>query len=99
MTPQVQRAADEEEELQTKPSSSCSASKRKKLQAKPDVQRASSGAGFEVGGDFEQQLAASRGSGSPCLPKYALSWSRVLALISAGCGYTPGVTLRSSTVK
>jgi hypothetical protein len=35
------------------------------LQMKPEVQRASSGAGFEVEGEFEQQLAASRGGGSP----------------------------------
>jgi hypothetical protein len=34
------------------------------IQMKSEVQRASSGAGFEVGGDFEQQLAASRGGGS-----------------------------------
>jgi hypothetical protein len=51
ITPLVQRQAAEEEE--------------EELQAKPEIQRASSGAGFEVSGDFEQQLAASRGGGSP----------------------------------
>jgi hypothetical protein len=67
ITPLVQRAAEEEDELQMKPLAERvqRLEEEEELQAKPDVQRAATGAGFEVGGEFEQQLAASRGGGSP----------------------------------
>jgi hypothetical protein len=74
--PALQRAPEEEEELQMKPLAAPLAAsitplvqrapkEEEELQVKPDVQRAASGAGFEVGGEFEQQLVASRGGGSP----------------------------------
>jgi hypothetical protein len=79
--PLVQRdAAPEEEELQTKPLLQREVAPEEEeiqakllvqrhaeeeIQTKPAVQRASTGAGFEVDGEFEQQLAASRGGGSP----------------------------------
>jgi hypothetical protein len=67
ITPLVQRAPEEEEELQMKPLAERvqRVEEEEELQAKPDVQRVASGAGFEVGGEFEQQLSASRGGGSP----------------------------------
>ncbi len=86
ITPLVQRAAEEEEELQMKPLAErvqrveeeedelqmkplvqreAMPEEEEEIQMKSAVQRASSGAGFEVGGEFEQQLSASRGSGSP----------------------------------
>jgi hypothetical protein len=64
LKPLLQRAAIEEEELQTKPIVQ-RAPEEEELQAKPEIQRASTGAGFEVSGKFEQQLAASRGEGRP----------------------------------
>ena len=73
LKPLIQREAmsEEEDELQLnrwRPRSRLSSAhpkKRKICKPKPDVQRAAAGAGFEVGGEFEQQLAASRGGGSP----------------------------------
>lgn len=57
---------EEEEELQAKPLVQREAApEEEELQTKPAVQRTSTGAGFDVGGEFEQQLAASRGGGSP----------------------------------
>jgi hypothetical protein len=69
----LQRAPEEDEEVQMKPLAAsitplvqrASEKEEEDLQMKPDVQRASSGTGFEVSGDFEQQLSASRGGGSP----------------------------------
>jgi hypothetical protein len=63
--PIVQRAPEAEEELQMKPLVQRAAIEEDELQTKPDIQRASGGAGFEVSGDFEQQLATTRGGGSP----------------------------------
>jgi hypothetical protein len=60
----MQRAPEEEEEIQTKPIVQ-RAPEEEEIQTKPEIQRASGGAGFEVGGDFERQLAASRGGGRP----------------------------------
>jgi hypothetical protein len=66
ITPLIQREpAPEEEEVQTKPIAQRAPEEEEELQAKPAVQHASHGEGFEVGGDFEQQLAATRGGGSP----------------------------------
>jgi hypothetical protein len=68
ITPLVQRVPEEEEELQMKPLAERLQrieEDEEALQARPEVQHASSGAGFEVGGKFEQQLAASQGGGSP----------------------------------
>ena len=64
ITPLVQRAPEEEEELQAKPIVQRVPEEEEELQAKPDIQRAA-GAGFAVSGDFEQDLAATRGGGSP----------------------------------
>ena len=104
ITPLVQRQVDEEtqakplvhakkkrKKIQTKPLAKGvqRVEEEEELQMKPEVQRASSGAGFEVEGDFEQQLAASRGGGSPLPSEYARSWNRGLEPISAGCGYIP----------
>ena len=61
----LQRAPEEDEEIQTKPIVQRAPEEEEELQAKPAVQRAASGAGFEVSGEFEQQLAANRGGGSP----------------------------------
>ena len=64
ITPLIQRQEDEEE-LQAKPLVQRAEEEDEELQAKPEIQRASAGAGFEVSGDFEQQLSASRGEGGP----------------------------------
>ena len=63
----VQRAPEEEEEVQMKSLVQREAmpEEEEELQAKPEVQRASAGAGFEVSGDFEHQLSASHGGGNP----------------------------------
>ncbi len=70
--PTVQRAPEEEEELQMKPLAASitplvqrQAEEEEELQMKPEVQRAAGGAGFVASNEFEQRLAASRGSGSP----------------------------------
>jgi hypothetical protein len=59
MKPLLQRAPIEEEEVQTKSIVQRAAEEEEEeLQAKPAVQRAAGGAGFEVSGNFEQQLPA-----------------------------------------
>jgi hypothetical protein len=78
ITPLVQRQAEEEEEIQAKPIAQRQP-EEEELQMKPAVQRQEDEdqlqmtpamqrlgeGGFEVNDVFEQQLAASRGSGSP----------------------------------